>query len=166
MSTGGLIMITVRRFRDSDASYVMDIIHQNLLEVNSKDYGIEAMRELVKQFTVESIIDQAQKAHTYVAVADRGIAGCASIAPFWGSKKESIVLTVFVSRANHKQGIGNRLMDAIKQDEFFQRADRIEVPASKYAEVFYLKNGFAYKNGIRVIDEKNHIRMEIIKHKK
>ena len=42
--------LTIRRFRESDASSVRNLIVRNFLEVNSKDYGIEAMRQLAEVY--------------------------------------------------------------------------------------------------------------------
>ena len=46
--------LTIRRFRESDASSVRNLIVRNFLEVNSKDYGIEAMRQLTEVYDEKS----------------------------------------------------------------------------------------------------------------
>jgi len=45
-------------------------------------------------------------------------------------------------------------------DEYFLRASRIEIPASKTALPFYQKMGYDFKNGIDEIDSEELYRLE------
>ena len=87
---------TVRRFADSDAEAVRDIICRGLREIDGKDHPAERIEEYCRYFTVEKIRAQAQAAHTYVAVSGERILGTGAISPYWGSRSESILLTIFV----------------------------------------------------------------------
>ena len=40
--------VNIRTYKDKDAEPISRLIVRNFLEVNSKDYGIEAMRELAQ----------------------------------------------------------------------------------------------------------------------
>lgn len=52
------------------------------------------------------------------------------------------------------------LIHTLEQDEYFQRAQRIEIPASITGVPFYKKMGYEYKNGVTEPDEEQLIRME------
>ena len=85
---------------------------------------------------------------------------CAQEAGFWGSETESILLTIFVHPDYQGKGVGRKLIETLERDEYFLRADRIEIPASITAVGFYQKMGYDYKNGISMPDEEQHVRLE------
>ena len=152
--------IGVRRFEKEDADEVSKLIVRNFLEVNSKDYGITAMRELAKAYDSSKILNIASYAHMYVFELNGRIIGTGSISSFWGSKTESILLTIFVLPEFHGKGIGRKIINTLEQDEFYVRATRIEIPASIVATEFYRKFGYDYKNGVKELDEEHHYRLE------
>ena len=152
--------ITVRRFIPSDAGDVQNIIHRGLREINGRDYPAKRIQEYCGYFTVEKIRSQAETAHMYVAVSDDGrVAGTGTIAPFWGSETESILLTVYILPDLIGQGIGTAIIHALEQDEYALRAKRIEIPSSVTAVDFYRKMGYGFKDGGEP-DEEGLIRME------
>ena len=151
--------ITIRRFVESDVQAVQNIIHRGLREVNGKDYPAELIEEYCNYFTTEKIKSQANSAHTYVALADDKVIGTGSISSYWGSKIESILLTIYVLPEYIGKGVGTAIIRALEQDEYFLRANRIEIPSSVTAVKFYEKMGYAPKNGI-VPDAEGIIPME------
>ena len=151
--------ITIRRFAETDAERVQNIIHRGLREINGKDYPAELMEEYCNYFTLEKIKNQANSAHMYVAVSGDEIVGTGSIAPYWGSEKESILLTIYVLPEMIGQGIGTAIINALEKDEYFLRANRIEIPSSITAVKFYKKMGYTPKNGI-VPDDEGNVRVE------
>ena len=58
--------VNVRRFQAEDAEEVKNLIVRNFLEVNSKDYGIDAMQKLAEVYGVEKVLQIASYAHMYV----------------------------------------------------------------------------------------------------
>lgn len=152
--------VRVRRFQTEDAQKVRNLIVRNFLEVNSKDYGRKAMEKLAEIYGVEKILQIASYAHMYVFELESEIVGVGSISSFWGSKTESILLTIFVLPELHGNGIGRRIIQTLEQDELFIRAGRIEIPASITATEFYRKFGYDYKNGRKELDEEQHYRLE------
>ena len=152
--------VNVRRFQAEDAEEVKNLIVCNFLEVNSKDYGIDAMQKLAEVYDVEKVLQIASYAHMYVFELDNQIVGVGAISSFWGSETESILLTIFVLPELHGKGIGRIIIQTLEQDELFIRASRIEIPASITATEFYRKFGYDYKNGIKQLDEENHYRLE------
>lgn len=155
--------INVRRFEEEDADEVSKLIVGNFLEVNSKDYGIAAMEELAKVYDSGKVLNIANYAHMYVFEWNGKIVGTGSISSFWGSKTESILLTIFVLPEFHGKGIGRKIINTLEQDEFYVRATRIEIPASITATEFYRKFGYDYKNGVKELDEEHHYRLEKFK---
>ena len=139
---------TIRRFIRADAAEVRDVIHRGLREVNAKDCTAERFTECCNFYTVERIIDQAETAHTYVAVSDAGrVVGTGTIAPYQGSETESILLTIYVLPEQIGNGIGSEIVRTLEKDPYFLRAKRIEIPSSVFAVDFYRKMGYQFKDG-------------------
>lgn len=151
--------LLIRLFVESDAGAVQTIIHRGLREINGKDYPAELIEEYCAYFTLEKIKGQANSAHMYVAVSGDKIVGTGSIAPYWGSKTESILLTIYVLPERIRQGIGTAIINALEQDEYFVRANRVEIPSSVTAVKFYQKLGYSPKNGIEP-DDAGIVRVE------
>ena len=57
------------------------------------------------------------------------------------------------------QGIGSAIINALEQDEYFLRANRIEIPSSITAAKFYQKMGYGFKSGM-IPDDEGIISME------
>lgn len=152
--------VITRRFKESDAENVSHLVQRNMLEINSKDYGLEATTKLAGQYNAEKILQIASYAHMYVFEWKEQIVGVGAISSFWGSEAESILLTIFVLPELHGKGIGRIIIDTLEKDELFTRAHRIEIPASITATDFYRKFGYDYKNGIKELDDEGHYRLE------
>ena len=153
----------VRRFKEEDAQEVRNLIVRNFLEVNSKEYGISAMEKFAKAYDAEKVLNVASYAHMYVFEFDGKIIGTGSISSFWGSETESILLSIFVLPEFHGKGIGSKIISTLEQDEFYVRANRIEIPASITATEFYRKFGYDYKDGVKELDDERHYRLEKFK---
>ena len=152
--------VTIRRFVPADAGAVQNIIHRGLREINSQDYPAKCIEEYCGYFTAEKIRSQAETAHMYVAVSDDGkVVGTGTIAPFWGSETESILLTIYVLPDLIGHGIGTAIIRALEKDEYFSRAKRIEIPSSITAVNFYRKMGYGFKDSYKP-DEEGLVRME------
>ena len=152
---------TIRRFAPEDVTDVRTIILRCLREVNAKDYTSDKIDEVCGHFSVETLLKQAETAHMYVAASASGrILGTGTIAPFFGSETESVLLTIYVLPERIGHGIGTEIIRALEQDEYFLRANRIEIPAAITALGFYQKMGYAFKGGKRIQGEDGLVRME------
>ena len=140
--------LLVRLLIEADADAVQNIIHRGLREINGKNYPAELIEKYCAYFTLEKIKSQANSAHMYVAVWENKIVGTGAIAPYWGSEKESILLTIYVLPEMIGQGVGSAIINTLEQDEYFLRAERIEIPSSVTAVKFYEKLGYIPKNGV------------------
>ena len=49
-------MIEIKEYNESYVEQISTIITRNLLEVNVRDYGIEKVQEMAKDFTVEKFL--------------------------------------------------------------------------------------------------------------
>ena len=139
----------IRRLTEQDAQAVSELIITTIRISNVKDYPPELMEELVKTQTPEHVLERASWTHFYVAEEAGRIVGCGAIGPYWGKEDESSLFTIFVHPDYQGRGIGRKIIEAIEQDEYFLRAKRIEVPASKTAVEFYRKMGYDFKGGIK-----------------
>lgn len=153
----------IRRFEESDAKEVSDLIARTLRETNIKDYSVEYIENDVKTLTPEFLIKRSKWTHSYVVCKDDKLVGCGSIAPYWGSEEESILFTIFVLPEYQGRGIGTNIIETLEEDEYFLRAKRIEIPASITAGKFYRKLGYDYKNGIDKVDDEQLYRLEKIR---
>lgn len=154
---------TVRRFKNSDADEVSKLIISTLRTTNIKDYSTEYIENDVKNFTPDGVIERASWTHFYVVCDNECIVGCGAIGPYWGKEDESSLFNIFVLPKYQGKGVGRMIIETLEKDEYFLRAKRVEIPASITACEFYKKMGYAYKNGIDVIDEEQLFRLEKFK---
>ncbi len=110
-------MIEIKEYDNKYADAMSKIIIQNLLEVNSKDYGLEFVRKSVKEFTPEEIKKNfSKRTKVFVALEYDKVIGTAGLDKSWyNDDGEYWILTVFVDMAHHKQGIGRMLINEIEK---------------------------------------------------
>ena len=109
--------------------------------------------------------ERASWTHFYVIEEDDTIVGCGAIGAYWGSETESSLFSIFVDDSYQGRGYGRKIIETLEQDEYFTRANRIEVPASMSAIPFYRKMGYEHKNG-ELIFEDGHFALEKYNKKK
>ena len=152
--------LTVRRIEDKDAEAVSDLIRKTISISNKKDYPVELMDQLIAYETPEHVMERASWTHFYVVLDGDAVIGCGAIGPYWGKQDESSLFTIFVDPDYQGKGIGRIIIETLENDEYFLRANRIEIPASITGVPFYLKMGYHYKDGISEPDEEHLIRRE------
>jgi len=150
----------VRRFQAEDAGEVSALIARTLRTVNIKDYSEEYIEATVSSHSADVLIELAKHGHMYVVCDASRIIGCGAIDGYWGSMTESILLSVFVLPEFQGKGIGKLIIQTLEQDEYFLRAERIEIPASITAVDFYRKLGYDFKNGKAELDDEQVYRLE------
>ena len=150
----------LRRFTENDAEKVSTLIIRTEKITNSKDYSEEWINALEKRAQPSDILERAAWTHFYVVEDNDTIIGCGAIGPYWGSKTESSLFTIFVLPEYQGKGIGRKIVETLELDEYYLRANRIEVAASITAVNFYRKLGYDYKNGDDRPDEEQNYRLE------
>ena len=150
----------IRRFQESDAAAVSELIRTTLQITNSRDYPPEIINALIERETPDHILQRASWTHFYVAEADSEIIGSGAIGPYWDRQDESSLFTIFVRPDCQGKGVGKAIVETLERDPFALRAKRIEIPASITGLPFYLKMGYSYKNGIAEPDEERLYRLE------
>ncbi|WP_414055271.1 GNAT family N-acetyltransferase [Macrococcus equi] len=147
-------------FKQDDATEIKQLIHRAMLETNIQDYPLEDLLEDMKTIDEEMLKERASFTHFYVFRDGMKIVGTGAIGPYWNSQTESSLFTIFVLPEYQGRGLGRLIVETLERDEFYLRADRIEVPASITAVKFYEKFGYRTKPGITGPDEEGIIRME------
>ena len=157
-------MIEIKEYDNKYAEEISKIIMQNLLEVNSKDYGMEYVKKFAKEFTPEEIkMNFSKRTKVFVALENNNVIGTASIDKSWyNDDGEYWILTVFVDMAHHKQGIGKLLINEIEKFALTIPAKKLIIPASITGCEFYHKLGYEYANGRKELNEKQMYIMEKI----
>ena len=152
--------MTIRMFQKKDAGAVSALLATTLRTTNIKDYSSEYIENVIKTHQPQNILEWASWTHFYVVCDNEKIVGCGAIGPYWGKTDESSLFTIFVLPEYQGNGIGRKIIQTLEQDEYFLRAQRIEIPASITATPFYLKMGYDYKNGISEPDAEGLVRLE------
>ena len=150
----------IRRFTENDAEKVSTMIIRTERITNSKDYSEEWINALEKRVQPLDILERTAWTHFYVVEENDTIIGCGAIGPYWGSETESSLFNIFVLPEYQGKGIGRKIIETLEQDEYFLRANRVEIPASITAVNFYRKLGYDYKNGVEHPDEEQIYRLE------
>ena len=146
-------MYQIRRFKESDAKEVVNVIKRASLEVNIKDYTKEAMDKLVKKITEEFVIKRAAQFHMYVVTEEEQVIGVGAVGPYWDSLTESSLFNVFILPEHQKKGLGKKLVKELESDEYYKRADRIEIASSITALEFYRHLGYGFKKYGNITNE-------------
>ena len=148
-------MIEIKEYDNKYAEEMSKIIIQNLLEVNSKDYGLEFVKKSVKEFTPEEIMRNFPKrTKVFVALEDNKVIGTAGLNKSWyNGDGEYWILTVFVDIKHHKKGIGRMLIEEREKYARQINAKKLVIPASIAGCEFYQKLGYKYANGKKELNE-------------
>ena len=102
---------------------ISEIIIRNLLEVESKKYGMEKVKEMaegVKTEILEKTLSKRKK--VYVALIDDEVIGSTGIEELGDTKDETYIFTSFVKPENHGQNIEKALIEKIEE-----RAEKKEI---------------------------------------
>ena len=155
-------MIEIKEYEDKYAEAISKIVVQNMLEVNSKDYGLEFCQNSAKDFTTNKILEEFNKrTKAFVALENNIVVGTAGLDKSWyNDDGEYWILTVFVDIAHHKQGIGKMLIHKIEDFAKEMKFKKLVIPASITACEFYHKLGYEYKDSKKELNEDKMYIME------
>ena len=148
----------IREYEEKYANEMSKI----LLEVNSKDYGIEYCKKSAEEFTSHKIKENfGKRTKVLVALENGVVVGTAGIDKSWyNNDGEYYILTVFIDIAHHKQGIGKILIKELEKFAKQISAKRLVILASIAGCEFYHKLGYEYVNGKKELNEEQMYVME------
>lgn len=156
----------IRLFKNEDAIKVSKLVAKTMMTSNINDYPKEYLMADIKERTPYFFIEISKLMHCYVYINNKGeIVGTGSIGPYWGKNNESSLFNIFVNPDYQGLGIGKKIIKTLEEDEYFCRADRIEIPSSITGLKFYLKIGYKFKNSNNKIDDENLYRLEKFNYK-
>lgn len=154
-------MLKIVEYKEKYLEQISNLIIQDLLTVNSNDYGIERVKKMAEDFTVEKLQNSLSKRKkVFVALIDDNVVGTAGIDKSWYSDDEYWILTVFVKSENHGQGIGKKLIEKIEEYATTLPVKKLIIPASITAHEFYYKLGYKYKDGKKELNDEDMYIME------
>ena len=152
--------MTVRLFKLGDEKQIVELIRSARRKTNIKDYDKELIEELCQEVNEELIIKRAEKFHTYVIEINDKIVGIGTIGSYRESLTESSFYNIYVLPEYQGKGIGKVIVTTLEKDEYFKRADRIEVASSISAMEFYKHMGYGFKNFGYIVDNDGEYKME------
>ena len=154
-------MLKIVEYKEKYLEQISNVIIQDLLTVNSKDYGMERVKKMAEDFTVEKLQNSLSKRKkVFVALIDDNVVGTAGIDKSWYSDDEYWILTVFVKPENHGQGIGKKLIGKIEEYATTLPIKKLVIPASITAHEFYYKLGYRYKDEKKELNDEDMYIME------
>lgn len=154
-------MIEIKEFELKYTKQISDMIIRNLLEINSKDYGMEKVKEMSKDFTTKKLNKKlSNREKVYVALKDNEVIGTAGIEKSCYSDNEYWILTVFVKPEEHGHGIGTKLIKKVEEYANKLTIKKLVIPASITACGFYYKLGYKYKDGKKELNSEDMYIME------
>ena len=149
----------VVRVKQNEINDVVELIKTCIEKSFTEFYPEQKIKDLIKKLDYNAMKERETWTHFYVAKIENKIVGCGAIGPYWDSETESCLFNIFVDPNYQRQGIGKKIVETLEQDEYFLRANRIEVPAAIHAVPFYKKLGYNHKNGELIYDD-GHFALE------
>ena len=150
-------MITIRRYRESDAENVGKLIADTYSEFNLSYASPEERALLLGPFQHarssekahrEAIAQVIRAPMVWIAVDDGEIVGVLR-----GGRKDkqqrTVLQSLFVKGNHHRQGIGRKLVERFERECLRQGATVIRLAATLYAVPFYLAMGYKRSTGVR-----------------
>ena len=130
----------VRKFKNSDAEAVSQLIIENLQKVSSQYYSPEIIGNLIRENLPEALLEKQKKYQIFVAENNSDLVGTASL---WPEKtKEFVIKSVFVKNGLQNHGIGSILIKHLEAEARSQNAAQIFIPSALNALDFYKKLGY------------------------
>ena len=140
--------MNIRLINNNDYANVADMIARSVSDSPFSKFYPQCSIDYIKEsLNAEGVEKRASWTHFYVIEEDGKIIACGAIGPYWDSLTESSLFSIFVDPEYQGKGYGRKIIEVLEQDEFFKRANRIEIPASMSAIPFYRKFGYEHKNG-------------------
>ena len=148
-------MLSIRRFEARDAAALSALIRRCFLELNIKDYSLEALQYWVSLYTPEHVAEMASKGHTYVCEEEGTLLGTCSIVPR-EEERNYYIEALYTLPDRTGEGIASRLLAACEQDPGYPDPKTLWVDSSISARTFYEAKGYLHETGEPVCIENDH----------
>lgn len=96
----------------------------------------------------------------YVVQCQNKIVGIGSIGPCLGSLTESSFYNIYVLPEYQGKDIGKLIIKTLEKDEYYKRANRIEILYSITGMEFYRRMGYGFKKLGYIVDDGGEYKME------
>lgn len=150
----------IRRINENDYQNTADMIARSVTYSAFAKFYPQCSIDYIKEtLDAKGVEKRASWTHFYVIEENNMIIACGAIGPYWDSLTESSLFSIFVDSDYQGQGYGRKIIETLEADEYFKRAERIEIPASMSALPFYRKMGYEHKNGELIYDD-GHFALE------
>ena len=82
-------MLKIQEYEEKYINEISNLIIQDLINVNSKDYGIERVKEMAQDFSVEKLKKTFNnRKKVFIALLDGKVVGTAGLEKSWYSNDE------------------------------------------------------------------------------
>lgn len=152
--------VKVRLFKLGDEKQIVELIRSARRQTNIRDYDKELIEVLCQEINEEVIIERSKKFHTYIIESKNKIIGVGSIGPCLGSLTESSFFNIYVLPEYQGKGIGKLIIKTLEKDEYYKRANRIEILSSITAMDFYRHMGYGFKKFGHIVDRGGEYKLE------
>lgn len=152
--------MVIRLIKENEYKKVAEMIERAVSNSDFAKFYPQGSIEYIKNSLNENgLKKRASWTHFYIIEDNNEIVACGAIGPYYDSKTESSLFNIFVDSKHQGKGYGRKIIEVLENDEYFLRAQRIEVPASMSAIAFYRKMGYEHKNGMLIYDD-GHFALE------
>lgn len=135
--------LKIVEYETKHVKQISEIIIRNLLEVESKKYGMEKVKEMaegVKTEILEKTLSKRKK--VYVALIDDEVIGSTGIEELGDTKDETYIFTSFVKPERHGQNIEKALIEKIEEDAKKLSIKKLVTPVTKETHEFFYELGY------------------------
>ena len=135
-------MIVIRKFKESDAKNVSELICETFVKFVSKDFTKKGIKNFLKHEKPQNQINRSKKRDSYVALINNKIVGVIE------AVSNDRISRLFINENYQKSGIGGSLVRKIENTYKRSGLTVIKVKSSLNAQDFYLKMGYKKTRGI------------------
>jgi GNAT superfamily N-acetyltransferase len=152
-------MLTIRRYRESDAQQVGVLIADTYSKFNLSELSKKQREAMLGPFLYahsqepahrKAIADALRAPTVFVAEIDGQIVGMLR-----GGRTDSLGRTVlqslFVSGKHHREGVGRKLVERFEKEYIVRGVTVFKLLATMHAVQFYLEMGYRKSTGVRSI---------------
>lgn len=128
-------MITIRKFKLSDAVSLARLHRGTIRSVNSKDYSPPEIAAWSGRTSAKRFRNLGKLNDRFVALEKRKIVG-------FGDYKDAEVMGLYIHKKHTGKGIGTKLLKKIEREVYARGKRTLKCISTVTARSFYEKNGF------------------------